>query len=376
MRAARASWRTDRRGIALALVLWVLVVAAALLTIALFVAVQERRASGAERLLHRGFAATEAGLGMALAARSPGELRARIPRPFDSLSFGGGGTGGDSPWQGVVRRLTPGLLLLEVTARAPDSLRGGQSAEVRLGQLVGVRPTAVTVTAALSVGGAAFLGDGASVSGRWTPSEGDPACPDADSVAGLVADSMSLNATVGVDGSPPLLHRSGTDSLLAPLDAQAFAALVPQATITLPGGSVSPNPATVGTACDLREVLNWGAPTDSLSPCSNYVPVVHATGDLQLGGGEGQGILLVDGDLSLGNGYRFYGIILVLGRLTVLPGATPALVVGTVAAGSVGSNVTPARDFSVKFSKCMVSKALLSTGQLVPLWERGWKQLF
>jgi hypothetical protein len=367
---------TGRRGFALALVLWVLVIGATLLTLALLVAVQEQRASGAERRLQHGFADAEAALAAALDVWTPPALRVLLPESFDSLAIGG--TVDARPWRGVLRRLSPTLFLVEVSVEAlPEEGAGPLRAQVRLGRLVETRVTPVALTAALSVGGAAVLGGDTRVDGRDTTPPWRAGCPPPDSgVGGLAAGSATMAAGAVVAGAPPVLLRATNDSSLAPSDSAVFDQLARLATLVLPGGTWSPHPTTVGTACDLRNPGNWGAPSDPLSPCRDYMPVVHVSGDLTLATGEGQGILLVDGDLSIGTSYGFYGLVLVRGRISIDASSGTAVVFGGVAAGSMGTSSRPAAGASILYSKCMIDNVLLSSGVLSPLSSRAWKQLY
>jgi hypothetical protein len=370
--------RRDRRGIALALVLWVLVIGAALLTLALFTAVQEQRASGAERRLQHGFADAEAGLATALDVWTPASLRLLLPGSFDSLAIGGTLDDDGRSWRGVLRRLSATLFLLEVAVDArPEDGAGPLRAQVRLGRLVETRAPTVAVSAALSVGGRAALGADTRVDGRDTIPPWRPDCPDSDSgVAGLAAGTATLATGSAVVGTPPVLFRAATDSTLAPQDSAVFDRLASRADVLLPGGTLTTLPATVGTACDVGDLENWGAPSDPLSPCWEYLPIIHVGGDLTLAAGEGQGILLVDGNLSVATSYRFYGIVLVRGRLSVSGSSSGAALIGAVAAGSVGTPSDPASGVTIRYSKCMISNALLSSGVLAPLPSRGWKQLY
>lgn len=370
--------RRDRRGIALALVLWVLVIGATLLTLALLVAVQEQRASGAERRLQHGFADAEAALAAALDAWTPASLRLLLPHSFDSLAIGGALDGGGRPWRGVLRRISPTLFLVEVVVDAlPEDGTGPLRAQVRLGRLVEARAPTGVFSAALSVGGAAVLGADTRVNGRDTTPPWRADCPPPDSgVPGLVAGSATIAAGAAIAGVPPVLLRAPTDSSLASQDSAIFDQLASRATVVLPGGTRATHPATVGTACDVRDLDNWGAPSDPLSPCWDYWPVVHVNGDLTLASGDGQGILLVDGDLSIGTSYSFYGVVLVRGRLTITASAGGMAIIGAVAAGSVGTPGDPVAGVTVRYSKCMITNALLSSSVLLPLPSRAWKQLY
>ena len=361
----------------MALVLWVLVIGATLLTLALLVAVQEQRASGAERRLQHGFADAEAGLAMALHDWSPASLRLLLPGSFDSLAISGRLDSG-RPWRGVLRRLSPTLFLVEVVVDAlPEDGAGPLRAQVRLGRLVETRVTPVAVSAALSVGGAAVLGADIRVDGRDTTPPWRAGCPPPDSgVGGLAAGSATIAAGAVVAGAPPVLLRATTDSSLASSDSAVFDQLARRATLVLPGGTWSTHPATVGTACDVRDTSNWGAPTDPLSPCWDYLPVVRVSGDLTLASGDGQGILLVDGDLSIGTSYSFYGLVVVRGRINIGESPGRAAIFGGVAAGAVGTPSQPAAGVTIRYSKCMIANALLSSGVLIPLPSRAWKQLY
>ncbi len=74
-------------------------------------------------------------------------------------------------------------------------------------------------------------------------------------------------------------------------------------------------PVVSAGSCDTSVPTNWGSPLDPTGPCGDYSPIVHIGGNLQLRGvGEGQGILVVDGDLRIEDDFVFYGIIVVLGR--------------------------------------------------------------
>ena len=89
----------------------------------------------------------------------------------------------------------------------------------------------------------------------------------------------------------------------------------------LVGGQVSPSPRGMSGRCDQTAALNWGAPVNPLDPCASYRPVVASEGSLVMDGGEGQGVLLVDGDATLSAGARYFGMVVVAGDLMVERGA-------------------------------------------------------
>jgi hypothetical protein len=97
-----------------------------------------------------------------------------------------------------------------------------------------------------------------------------------------------------------------------------------------------------------------------------------------LNGVQGQGILLVDGDLEVQGDYQFYGVTIVRGRLkTAGGGSTDAHFWGAVMAENVDiefQNLSGSA--TLNYSKCAITQALQMTGTVAPMVSRGWAQLF
>lgn len=87
------------------------------------------------------------------------------------------------------------------------------------------------------------------------------------------------------------------------------------------GGTVSPSPAVAYGECDSADSSNWGAVSDQIDPCSSYMPLVASDGPLFMVGGEGQGVLLSTGDVTLSSAARYYGFVIVAGDLTLRDGS-------------------------------------------------------
>ena len=364
---------------ALALTLWVLVIGTAILTVAAFAAFQEQRAAGVGRRLHRALSRAESGLAEVLSGWTPGVLSRRLAQPFDSVVIAGAGTTSDDDWEGAIHRLGRDLFLVEVGAADPPGAGAPRSVatRARVGWLVHTRPLKVVVSAALSTGGAAFVGTGSTLDGRDQPPPGRTDCPPPDSgLPGLAADSITTTGAPRIDGSPPTVTRQGSDTGLAMEDQLAFDKLARQATITLAGGNLATGPVMTGAECDVASLLNWGDPSSQDGPCSMYLPIVHVVGDLTLTSGQGQGILLVDGNLVIAGAYRFFGLVMVRGALEVEGPSPGAAIWGGVAAARTGGEGHPVTGITVTYSKCMISHALSTSGTLIPLRSRAWKQLF
>jgi type II secretory pathway pseudopilin PulG len=142
-----------------------------------------------------------------------------------------------------------------------------------------------------------------------------------------------------------------------------------------PGSTVSPSPVVTGLTCDPSAPGNWGDPR-RLGVCADYFPVIWAPGDLSIAGGQGQGILLVEGDLTIVGPVTFAGVVLVRGRLRATGG--PTLLTGAVLVESpdpVGAATIDGAT-SIVYSRCAVGEALAAAPALLPIARRGWVQLF
>lgn len=127
--------------------------------------------------------------------------------------------------------------------------------------------------------------------------------------------------------------------------------------------------------CDTTAPDNWGEPARSNGGvCTSYYPVIHAPGDLIIDGGRGQGLLLVDGDLTLQGGFEFFGVVLVRGALHGGPGG--ARVTGTVSIAAQGEREPVLGGIAIDFSRCAARKALLGIALPVPVAGRSWHEGF
>ncbi len=94
----------------------------------------------------------------------------------------------------------------------------------------------------------------------------------------------------------------------------SFGAMMQTAPL-LVSGTGMPAPSEVLGACRLDDPWGWGDPDRPWRPCGAHLAFRAAESDLWMSGGGGQGLLVVDGDLTLSGGARFFGIALVRGAL-------------------------------------------------------------
>ena len=93
-----------------------------------------------------------------------------------------------------------------------------------------------------------------------------------------------------------------------------FADLMAAADVGVTGWG-TPAPVERLGVCAAEEPWGWGDPDHPTRPCGGRLPLRAADGDLTMDGGVGQGVLVVDGDLTLTSGARYYGLVLVRGTL-------------------------------------------------------------
>ncbi len=341
---SRAPVCVGRGGFAVVAVLLLLIGLMGLAHGALLLAERERIASGLEaRLLSRRLAAR--------AAARPPEGTDTLPTLGRTAIPLGGGR------RELLRWRTDGVgigreLVLLVGVAALEGLPG----EDRVGALAAVldpSARAARAAAVVEAGGGADVGaDGVTASG-WL-------APDAAQAAACTAELRALDS-LGAVAPPPL------------------AALPPAAVPVLPGlgaipgdtllarvagriaATATPQPREWLGAC-VPGLLNWGSPSDPTGPCGTRWVLRAADRDLLVRGGEGQGVLIVAGSLTLADGARFDGVALVGGDLTVVRGATlagMARVAGLVRVRDGGRVVG---------SACAVARAIRASAPLRRPW--------
>lgn len=179
-----------------------------------------------------------------------------------------------------------------------------------------------------------------------------------------------------IHGAPPLLTdpNAANPALYDTFGNESWATLTARATITLPHATViTPAPTMVGAACDTSNTMNWGSPSVT-GPCQAHSPLIHALGDIEIRGGEGQGVLIAEGDVTFTLGGRFYGVVLSRDDLVMRPPAGGTLF-GVALAGNLRGPPTdhPTIDGNslVQFSRCAAEAALRRIAPLIPVTRRA-----
>ena len=360
-----------RRGFALAVALFAVVLIGALVAGVLFAARQAMRMDSNVRDAARALAAAEAGLAAALDG-------GRLPSlaPGEMSAFAGSLPSGTGSFAGTVLRLNRAIFLV----RSSGTDAGGLSRR-SVAWLVRPAPVALPADATLSVTDELVVGPGSSVDGGDSPP--DASCPPAGgAVPGILlgpAASLDLAGCADsscVRGAPPVrLAGAAEESASRAAAAAARAALAASGSKVYDAAEAPlERPGAVGSAaaCDTSVRGNWGGA--AVPACARYFPIVHARGNLSVLGGSGQGVLLVDGDLTVDGGFTFDGPVLVGGRL-IVQGAG-ARFRGSVRARSAALTPSAAGSAEFVFSRCALDDALLANAPVRPLGERAWAELY
>lgn len=132
----------------------------------------------------------------------------------------------------------------------------------------------------------------------------------------------------------------------------------------------TPRPLEAGGSCVTADPWNWGDPDRPWGACGTLLVLRGSDGDLRVQGGSGQGVLAIDGTLTLSAGARFKGLVIASGSVRLEDGA----VLEGLAIASGGIYV--ASDAQVLASGCWSVRALAAQrstlGRLVPLPGTGW----
>lgn len=393
------------RGVALALVLFALVITGALISGALMVSRIDRAATAGTVWATEAQNAAESGLALALATWDPmvhNQLRVWDGTPATEWSAGLRQVGGNLLLQQVdsIRRLNGDLFLVRSTGRRLG-LGGQVLAELSVGQLLRLTSPSVGVNAALTVQSpVAFAGNAFRVSGfnTWPEQWDGGECAPLDD--GGVDDVVGVRSATGT-GVLPVHHDNvfgfpvrdvGFDPSVTSATFQDFvdftyASLTAQPGVKVLGNSTPYNGLVpsyaAGGGCDRAAPGNLGEPlrnppaAAAVTSCVGYFPVVHGTASQTVlgGGSRGQGTLLVDGDLRLTGGVRWAGLVIVRGRIRI--SGTGNQIFGAVLAegadfeaGSVTGNV------QLHYSACAVQQAIGGASRARPLAHRSWIQLY
>lgn len=276
-------------------------------------------------------------------------------------------------------------VLYQVTSTADIGADPKHRAMRSVSQLVRMLSAQINIIGALTVVGETKIGGSSLINGTDQNPSGW-ACDAAQATKpGIAISDATLITTSGcnnmncVTGDPKVLataEASNPDTYFKYGDL-TWDQLVAMATLTM---TTNPTPAPVVTngACDRTVNSNWGdvgrwTPT---RPCESYYPIVYYPGNAHLTGGTGQGMLLVGGDLSVQGGFKFYGPVIVRGRLRT-EGTGGHFNGAVMAANVLLEENSVLGNAVVNYSSCAVASALRNIpAPPTPVQHRAWSESF
>lgn len=140
---------------------------------------------------------------------------------------------------------------------------------------------------------------------------------------------------------------------------------------------------TADGTCNTGNPYNWGSPLDPTGPCGDHHPIVHISGSgtsyFQGGGSagsevQGQGILLVDGNMEVTGRFIWNGIIIVQGSF-VAAGTGNKIFGGVYAGNAQLAAESISGNADILASGCAVDRAIRFNSLIArprPLADRSW----
>src|SRR5213083_3337360 len=266
------------------------------------------------------------------------------------------------------------------------SLGSQASGRRRYGTLFRLDLPQMNILGAITTQGTTTINGNVSVNGNDAAPAGWTSCTPGANVPGAAISpttSATVNGSVTINGNPPVstTPAAADTNTYFNYGSTSYWALANSANLVYPDGTQLTGvlPIAAGAVCVGSLIpANWGEPTPAIpaSPCETYFPVIHVLGDLKVTTGRGQGILLVDGDMTVAGNFSFTGAVVVRGGLKM--SGTGNKIVGAVmsASVSVDDNVSLAGNTSIQYSSCALLAALSANAYPKPARQRGWVDVF
>lgn len=378
----------DERGMALAVAIFALVVVGALVAGAFFAGTQEQRVGENQRRVQQSFGVAEAGAQERVMIWRPDSMNKRPVYPLDSVAIGPNrpAPNGTGTYGGFSYKLGSNIFLIDITGRdrasAAGPVAGGGGARQRIGLITRIAPVDFGIHASLTTQGGVSLTGNADVNGGDQNPDGWTNCdPPGASQAGIrdPGANVGTSGNGAVQGNPPVVNDpSINNNSFTTFGGATFDQLAARATITLPSGNYKTAPSFNGAVCNKADLTNWGDGLNPTTDCGTYFPIIHIAGSATLNGDQGQGILLVDGDLDIQGSYQFFGITIVQGDLkTSGGGSTDAHFWGGVMAKNADLSIQSLSGHAtLNYSSCSILTALQGTSAISMMRQRGWVQLY
>lgn len=378
----------DERGMALAVAIFALVVVGALVAGAFFAGTQEQRVGENQRRVMTSFGVAEGGAQQRMLMWNPTTQNRVKQYPESTVAIADTvAPGGTGRYGGSWYRMGPNIFLIDITGQDNRSSAGqnnsGGGARQRIGMIARIAPIEFGVKASLTTQGGVSVGGNAEIDGTDQTPTGWASCDPPGPAQAGVRDNGGTVGTSGagtVGGNPPVVNDPTINTAtFTTFGGSTYAQLAARATVVNGGGNINTNPSfNADGSCNTADMNNWGDPHNPNSRCGNYFPIIHVTGSMMVNNTQGQGILLVDGDLTVNGSWDFYGIVIIQGDLKTAGGGTADAHFwgGVMAKNADLSTQNLNGHATLNFSSCSILAALQAQSPISPMRQRGWVQLF
>ena len=375
-----------REGFALPVALGSMVVIGMILAGVFFAATQENRVGRNTVNQEKAFRAAEFGVNNTYGSWSNQTMNALAVGGVSTIVHDSSAVG----WIDTVRvtRLNNNSYWLVSTGYAGSGLA---QARHRTTSAIRIGFPQINFLAALTVHGAIKIGGSSLTTGVDTPPPGW-ACPPATATQpGIATDDVSKIDYSGCNNLSCIVGNPQVQQSAAVADTNTFftygndanwSTLTSAADLVYTGNWTINGPApsyTASGACNTAVMTNWGDPNRA-SPagkCEGYFPIIYfgGSGNAHITGGRGQGILLVDGDLTVDGGFEWFGPVIARGHVTT-QGTGGHFNGGVMAADVDLEQNTVLGNAIIDYSKCAIDAALVGAGIPKRLKQRSWADMY
>jgi cytoskeletal protein CcmA (bactofilin family) len=372
----------SEQGVALVMALGAIVVIGVLMGSVLFVSTQDYRVGTNTVRATRAAAAAELGLNRVPVDWNLANNNMPVGNTLTTTYAAPGGATASV----VITRL-PGSFFWAVSEGYAGGMGSQASARRRYGVLFRLNMPNMNFMGAITTQGNTTVSGNVTVNGLDAAPAGWSGCGATQNVAGA-AISPTTTATINggsvkINGSPSVLTTpaAADSNTYFNYGNATYQSLAATANLTYAGGTLlnGIQPLIVGGVCQANAVPpNWGEPnhTTPAGACDTYFPIIHVLGDLKVTTGRGQGILLVDGDLTVAGNFSFTGAVVARGGLK-MSGTGNKIVGGVMAASvSVNDDVALSGNTSLLYSSCALQSALSASAYPTQAAQRGWVDVF
>jgi hypothetical protein len=374
--------QTPRRrgGMALPMVLGSIVIVGTLIAGVMYLATQDFRVGA--NTLNESRAESAAELGLNRLTTDWDQTKNTTMIAGDTLTKSYTDVGGASVNVFITRLAGPFFWAVSEAQTRGNSVQYGTRR--RYAQLFRLNTPTVSFLGAVTAAGNVRASGNVTVSGNDAVPSGWTGCPSLTNVPGAVLSptaTVTFNGTANVSGNPPyttMAAASDTNTYFN-YGGSTYSSLAALANITLPGGTYTGMaPVAAGGVCQKIPPTNWGDPVrhSPAAACETYYPIIHFTGNTSLTTGSGQGIMLVDGDLTESGSFSFTGVVIVRGTIRASGNGNTVTGVVMAAAVDLGDAVTLTGSSTIQYSSCAVQQALSSSATLASAKGRAWVNLY